>query len=148
MKCFFDTSILVAAVLSNHESHTVAASWLQAALVGKIHGMISAQCVAEFYSVLTRLPLDPKISPNQVKHLIEQNLYQLEVKALQIEDYQRSIARLSDLGLSGGVVFDALLAEVALRERADQLLTFNLKDFRRLGKDVALLLWTPAIFSE
>jgi len=148
MKCFFDTSILVAAVLPDHESHTVAASWLQAALTGKIHGMIAAQCIAEFYSVLTRLPLNPKILPDQVKHLIEHNLYPLDIQILRIEDYQRSVDRLSNLGLAGGVVFDALLAEVALRERADRLLTFNLKDFRRLGEDVSFLLWIPAIFSE
>ncbi|PSN14338.1 VapC toxin family PIN domain ribonuclease [filamentous cyanobacterium CCP5] len=148
MRCFFDTSVLVAAVLPDHEFHAVAASWLRAALAGKVHGLISAQCIAEFYSVLTRLPLNPKILPSQVKYLIEQNLYPLEVQILRTEDYQRSVSRLSNLSLVGGVVFDALLAEVALRERADQLLTFNLKDFKRLGEDVALLLWTPAVFSE
>jgi predicted nucleic acid-binding protein len=148
MKCFFDTSVLISAVLSEHKSHAIAASWLQAALTGKIHGMISPQCIAEFYAVLTRLPLEPKILPGQVKHLIEQNLCYLEIQILQLEDYQRAVSRLSDLGLPGGVVFDALLDEVAVRESADQLLTFNLKDFRRLGEDVALLLWTPALFSE
>ncbi|MEB3232019.1 MAG: PIN domain-containing protein [Leptolyngbyaceae bacterium] len=148
MKCFFDTSLLVAAVLPDHESHAVAVSWLQAALTEKIRGMISAQCLAEFYSVLTRLPLKPKISPIQARQLTEQNLYRLDVQTLQMEDYWRAIARLSNRDLSGGIVFDALLAEVALREGADQLLTFNLKDFRRLGEDIERLLWTPAIFLE
>ena len=68
MRCFFDTSILVAAVLPNHESHIVAGSWLKAALVGAIHGVISTQWIAEFYSVLTRLPLSPRCWTAKMGH--------------------------------------------------------------------------------
>ena len=43
----------------------------------------------------------------------------------------------------GGVIFDAVIAQAALKVEVDQLITFNPKDFRRLGEDVAVLVKVP-----
>ncbi len=53
------------------------------------------------------------------------------------------IARVSKLNLVSGAIFDALIAQAALKANADQLLTFNAKHFSRLGEDIASIVVTP-----
>ena len=39
---------------------------------------------------------------------------------------------MAELGLSGGVIYDALISRVAQKSRVDHILTFNIDDFRRV----------------
>jgi predicted nucleic acid-binding protein len=48
------------------------------------------------------------------------------------------------LGLSGGIIYDALIAQVALKSEVEILLTLNAKDFLRLGEEIAQLIQVPA----
>jgi predicted nucleic acid-binding protein len=52
--------------------------------------------------------------------------------SLDFEDYCAAIDRLSIAGMVSGSIFDALIAQAALKVEEDQILTFNVKDFRRL----------------
>lgn len=137
MKVFFDTSVLVAALEKGHPRHGECWPCLNAAKTQQIQGALSTHSFAECYAVLTRLPVRPPITPLIAQRLIYTNLLDLEVVALTSALYQRAIDRLVGLNLSGGVMFDALLAEAAIASGAEVLLTGNMKDFRRLGADVA-----------
>ena len=56
-----------------------------------------------------------------------------------------AVKRMVLLGIGGAGVYDALLAELALRCQCHKIFTFNSKHFTRLGADVAALVETPQI---
>ena len=47
-------------------------------------------------------------------------------------DYSAIVKRMAELGLSGGVIYEALIAKAAQKSGADRILTFNADDFRRI----------------
>jgi predicted nucleic acid-binding protein len=47
------------------------------------------------------------------------------------------------LNLPGAGIYDALIAQAAIKAEVDVLLTLNPNDFRRLGEDVAQLVRLP-----
>jgi hypothetical protein len=59
------------------------------------------------------------------------------------KDYQAAISQMVALKLAGGGIFDALIAQAAVRAKVDYLITLNPKDFIRLGEAIALLVKVP-----
>jgi hypothetical protein len=75
-----------------------------------------------------------------VKILFDTNVL---VGALDFEDYCAAIDRVSIAGMVSGAIFDALIAQATLKAEVDRILTFNVKDFRRLGDEVSQLVQVP-----
>ncbi len=131
MKVLLDTSVLVAALLKGHAHHAPAARWLAAAKSGIVGMVLSAHSLAELYSVLTRLP--GKLSADTAWRLIEADLIKhATVRTLTGPRYVRLVRRLAVSNVVGGVVFDAVIAEVARFAKVDALVTLNAPHFRRL----------------
>jgi len=63
--------------------------------------------------------------------------------ALSYSDYHKVLRRLEKLNLTGGAVYDALIAQAALRARVHHLITLNPVHFNRLGRDVEALVLVP-----
>ena len=78
-KIYFDTSVLIAAVLEKHPFHDPAFAALQRARNKEIQGTIGGHGLAEFCAVLTRVPLTPAVFPYHVLQMLETNLAQFEV---------------------------------------------------------------------
>ena len=117
--------------------------WLQQAQTEQIQGLIATHTLAELYSVLTRLPVRPRISPELAQRLITENLERFEVIPLTTEDYQMVLAQMVSLNLTGGGIYDALIAQAAVKAEANTLLTLNPNHFTRLGEDMARLVQVP-----
>ena len=143
MRVLFDTSVLVAALVVNHSQHNVCLPWLENAKTSQIQGLISTHSLAELYSVLTRLPYQPPISHTLAQQLILENLQNFEKVPLTEADYHTAIAQMVDLRIAGGGVFDALIAQAALKANANTLLTLNARHFIRLGDAIAALTRIP-----
>jgi predicted nucleic acid-binding protein len=143
VRTLFDTSVLVAAFEVSHPRHTVCLPWLQQAQTEQIQGLIATHTLAELYSVLTRLPVRPRISPELAQRLISENLERFEVIPLTTEDYQMVLAQMVNLNLTGGGIYDALIAQAAVKAEANTLLTLNPNHFTRLGEDMARLVQVP-----
>jgi predicted nucleic acid-binding protein len=96
------------------------------------------------YSVLTRLPLQPKIVPAEAKVILDTNIIPL-FKRVQVTGklYEAAINRCVELGLSGGIIYDALLLLCAKSVDAERIYTFNVRDFQRLMPDVANRISAP-----
>ncbi len=135
--------MLVAAFEVSHPRHTVCLPWLQQAQTEQIQGLIATHTLAEVYSVLTRLPVRPRISPEVAQRLITENLERFEVITLTTEDYQIVIAQMVNLNLTGGGIYDALIAQAAVKAEVNTLLTLNPNHFTRLGEDIARLVQVP-----
>ena len=83
---------------------------------------MSAHGVAKTYSVLTALPLQPKIVPAEARLIIETNLLACFHRvAVTTKMYERAVLRCAEQGAPGGVIYDALLLECARATDADRI---------------------------
>jgi predicted nucleic acid-binding protein len=134
MRILFDTSILVASMVQTHPKHEGAITWLKKAKTQTFSLVIASHSLVECYSVLTRLPLNPRISPIIARQLITENLKEIsEIISLPSNEYFDFIQYCSNQNLSGGIVYDTLIYKTALFSRVDHVLTLNAKDFMRLA---------------
>ena len=143
VKGLFDTSILVAALVADHPQHFYCFPWLQRVKSGEIIGVVSTHSLAELYSVLTRSPLPQPIKPKLAERLLAENLKTFEKVSLTAEDYQTTINLMVKLNIPGGAIYDALIAQAAIKSNVDILLTLNPKHFIRLGEAIARLITVP-----
>lgn len=97
-----DTSVLVPALVGWHERHAAA----RAALVGM--RALPAHVVVETYSVLTRLPGPHRIAAGDAAGALD--ALRLDVVDLPGKAQARLVADLGRLRLTGGAVYDALVA--------------------------------------
>jgi predicted nucleic acid-binding protein len=133
MKTLFDTTIIIAGIVESHPMHSKCLPWLQRAKAGEFECFVVSHTLAEAYAVLTTLPVKPRISPGVAQRLIYANLEELgRIVPLTNADYRTTIERMAKMGLSGGTVYDALIATVARRLSVDKLLTLNPDDFNRV----------------
>lgn len=105
-------------------------------------GLISTHTLAELYSALTRIP-QTNITPTLAQDLIRDNLQTFKFVALSAEDYTAAIELMVQHQLPGGGIFDALIAQAALKSQADVLFTLNPKHFSRLGSAIASKVEVP-----
>jgi predicted nucleic acid-binding protein len=141
VKWFFDTSALIPAFLEDHEHHEPSlAAFLMA---DKEQACCAAHSLAELYSALTRLPGKHRLSGEQVLLFLEAIEERLTVTTLEGEEYFSAIKRAGAAGIVGGMLCDALIAECALKSKAEKIYTWNLENFRRLGEEVAARAQTP-----
>lgn len=144
MKILFDTSVLVAAIVGPHPLHPSAFTWLKRAKSKEFEMIVAGHTLAELYAVLTTLPVSPKISPAMARNLISNDVEALaKIVSLQPREYSLVIKHMAELGLSGGCVYDAVIAASARKYGADRLLTFNTDDFMRVWPEGAGLITTP-----
>lgn len=139
MTVLLDTSVLVPALLPALPQHERAAPHLEAAVRGDIRLIVPAHALAECYSSLTSVPVSPEVTPGQARRLIEQNVATVaeEIVGLGANDYMQGLQRMTDLGLRSGAVYDLLHVLCAEDVEADELRTFNGKDFRRMPPEGA-----------
>ena len=144
MKVLFDTNMLVAAMIEAHSHYGISFPWVQKVRNGEISGYVSTHFLAELYSVLTRLPLPKPLSAEQAYHGITNNLKEFNTINLDRNDYLKVLEHISQLHITGGGIYDALIAQAALKAKVDILLTFNPKHFTRLGEEIASLVQDPS----
>lgn len=141
MKRFFDTSVLVAAVLEEHEHHPRSFSALSTATPSS--AFCAAHNLAEAYATLTRYPGKQRLSPDQALLAIEVFENRLAVVALETREYLAAIRSFATHGITGGTIYDGLIAACALKAKADVLYTWNSGHFLLLGDEVARKVRTP-----
>jgi predicted nucleic acid-binding protein len=144
VRILFDTSMLVAAVVEGHPAHALAFPWLQRVKDKADAGIVAAHSLAEMYSILTRLPVRPSISPEVALEVIMTNVLDTcEVIALSAADYVTLLNHLAGLKIAGGAVYDALLLHAAWKSGVDQVVTLNAHDFRRVYPALADKIFSP-----
>jgi predicted nucleic acid-binding protein len=144
MKVMFDTSVLLAGMVEPHPVHDRVLPWLKRARAGDLEFFIARHTLAELYDILTVFPVSPRISPGTARSLIRENVAgPAKAISLSTSDYNSAIRRVSDLGLSGGIIHDALIARAAKKAQVDRLLTLNPDDFKRVWPEGASLIIEP-----
>ncbi len=128
---FLDTSVLVAGVFDIGPASTGAQRVLDAVAEGLIPEPQTAwHCCLEMYSVLTRLPAEYRLTPEEAVQLLRSEIlscirvFQLPEKALA-----GFLATLADERTVGGRVYDAHIAEIARLSGSRTVLTANRRHF-------------------
>ena len=101
-----DTSLVIAAFASWHESHEAARRALDGGL------RLIEHCALETYSVLTRLPPPHRTSSGVVRGFLTARFPQPFLR-LSEQAYKAFILGLPDHGVTGGAAYDALVAATA-----------------------------------
>ncbi len=144
MRVMLDTSVAVAGLLSGHPFHEASVAWLSAAKAGSFEFIFSGHSLAELYAVLTRLPMQPRMTPDTAGKLIREGILSCaRIEVLGGEDYVSVIGEMIKDRKTGGVVYDAIIAKVAQLSQVDILITLNVSDFRRVWPDGAARIVPP-----
>ncbi len=131
MKSFFDTSVLIPAMVDQLRNHPRCFAAFREFTGEGNEGFCSTHVLAECYSVMTALPLRRRVSPADAGHLIRDTVAgRLTVIPLGTEDYLEAIDRVSEKGLVSGIVYDALHYLAAEKAGCDRLFTFNTDHFQ------------------
>jgi len=133
MKVLLDTSVLVAALVGSHPAHDRALPWLVRAKEGRIDLVVASHSIAELYAVLTTLPLSPRITPGVARRLMQEDIESTATLiALSNAEYLAVVKRMSELGIPGGAIYDALIVKAAQKAEVKQIVTLNSGDFKRV----------------
>jgi predicted nucleic acid-binding protein len=141
VKYFFDTSVLVAAVSVHHMHHAPSQSAYLAS--SKNNSSCAAHSLAEVYATLTRLPGKQRMSSEQALLVVDDIRQRLTTIALDENEYYSAITDAAAEDILGGAIYDALIAQCALKGNATVIYTWNLAHFRRVGSEVARRAQTP-----
>lgn len=141
MKIFFDTTVLVAAVLEDHEHYERSFAIFSSAK--RSSAFCAAHNLAEVYATLTRYPGKDRLSAEQALISLEKIEERLTIIALDATEHIAAIRKFAARGIVGGMLYDGLIAACALKAGADILFTWNTTHFRMLGEEVAQKLRTP-----
>jgi predicted nucleic acid-binding protein len=144
MRVFCDTNVLVAAALEAHVHHTSAKGVLDRISRRDDIGFISAHSLAETFSVLSRMPTMPKLTPQDALAILEKNIIpHFTLVTLAAADYPNAVRTLSAKGRGGGRIYDLLLITAARKQALDWIYTFNESEWKFLAPDLEQIITRP-----
>jgi predicted nucleic acid-binding protein len=129
-----DTSIVLPALLADHEAHQAAAEALSACTKTIAHVALEA------YSVLTRLPPPHRVEGPATVEVLKARLPRAFL-ALDAETYAVAPRRMAAVGVIGGGAYDGLIALTALEHDLELVSRDNraARTYRALGVRFRLL---------
>jgi predicted nucleic acid-binding protein len=140
LKRFFDSSVLVPVFYADHPQHASSTKLFLEAGKGVFRAL---RTLGEVYATLTGRPLRPRITGPEGISVVNQIRERLTLVTLSEQEYASALGLASSGTVVGAAAYDALIGHCALKAGADILLTWNVRDFTRLGPAVAQLVKTP-----
>lgn len=138
MKLGVDTSVLVSAVHANHPLHVPSASWLDDAF--SAHEIVVAHhSVIEAFAVLTRLPAKYRLSPSEAEMVIHGTLHgNVRIAPFDSGSVWQALDFVAAAPAAGGAAYDAFIIHLLATAGVERIVTYNVREFRRLTDDVAV----------
>jgi predicted nucleic acid-binding protein len=143
VRWFFDSSVLVPALMADHEHH--ARSFAAFAVASPRNAGCAAHSLAEVYATLTRYPGKQRLSAEYAALLVQEIEHRLTLVWLDGDEYRAAIRRMATMGIVGGAVYDGLVAACALKAGAGHLYTWNARQFHLLGAEIQKLVAMPPV---
>jgi predicted nucleic acid-binding protein len=138
---FLDTSVLVAGAQPSHIHYEPSRKLLDQA--NRSNSACSLHSLAETYSILSGLPKPARFPPEAALRIVEQARQRLQVISLTEKEYAATIVALASEGLSGGIVYDALLVQCARKANAKRIYSWNARHFKLVAPDLADRIFVP-----
>ena len=101
-----DTSVALPLLVTSHQAHLAVVDWWSGRDV-----TLAGPALAETYAILTRLPGDARLAPEAAARLLASRFAPTVV--MSTETHRRLPAILAGYNISGGAVYDALVALAA-----------------------------------
>lgn len=106
-----DTSVAIPLLVQTHLAHAAVVRWWDGQVLA-----LSGHACAETYSVLTRLPGDLRVAPRDAARLMNERFAPPLLLRSDLAGHIPDV--LSDRGIAGGAVYDALVALAAAEHGA------------------------------
>lgn len=140
MTKYFDTSVLVAALVQGERNH---AACLRD-FVGSGRKVTSIHALGELFATLTSGRLPVQFAPSEAEQSINANILPaFELISFSPADYIAAISRCGKVGARGGAFYDVLHLEAARRAQADEILTLNDRHFSAFAPDLNHVIRRP-----
>jgi predicted nucleic acid-binding protein len=137
---FFDTTVLVAAMVEDESRHEACARALEAA----DNGYAASHSIAECYATLTGGRLGVQLPAADAARLIRYNLHKrLSLVSLSAAEYFKLMDHAGPAGARGGAIYDLLLLACARKAKAERIYTLNDRHFAALAPDMAAQIAIP-----
>jgi len=126
---YLDTGILVRALLQTNPRHPECLRH-----VGE-NALSSCHSLAETFNTLTGFFQVPNGLASEMVGSLEA---QMRFEVISKSDYLTVIEEARQRGIQGGIVYDAVHAQIARRFRAERIITYNLTNFRHVAPDMVI----------
>ena len=124
---YLDTGVLVRGLLTEHPQHGVCAKVIGEEAVSSCHAL------AEVFNTLTGFF---KIPNDTASEMIVSLTEAMSFEAISQADYMRVIEEARGRGVQGGIVYDAVHAQVARRLKCERIVSYNITNFRHVAPDL------------
>lgn len=138
---FLDTSVLVAIAQVTHSHH-----WPSLELwngLGRRKTAVSTHTLAETYATLTSVTPSLRLTLQAALLTIDAFLIRLTPVSLSLEESMEALKRTAALGHMSGLFDGTLHLACARKVDAQQIFTWNARNFRSLAPDLASRIITP-----
>ena len=132
---------MVAAFWGDHADHD--ASLRVFVEANRETGACGIHSLAEVYATMTALPIRPILASEQAFLFVQQIVERITTITLDQAEYMDAMRELSDRGMAGGRVYDALLLACARKSRAETIYTWNVKHFCQIAPNMTERIRTP-----
>ncbi len=124
---YLDTGILVRGLLENHQDYSLCEPLINGDAVSSCHSL------AELFNTLTGFFQVPNDLASEMIDLLPQ---EMRFEVISQMDYLQVIRNARKRGIQGGIIYDAIHAEVARRLRVEKIVTYNLLNFRHVAPEI------------
>jgi hypothetical protein len=91
--------------------------------LGEKTGAVAAHGLAEVYLSLTRMPGKDRVSGEHAMLFLGNIRERLQTVALESDEYLQAIESFAGNGAAAGAIYDALIAQCALKAKAESIYT-------------------------
>lgn len=132
---YLDTGILVRGLILTDAQHAECVRLINEDAVSSCHSF------AEVFNTITGFfRIQNDIAAEMVKSLAEQ----MSFETITQNDYLKVVGDARQRGIQGGIIYDALHAEIARRLKVSKIVTYNITNFRHVAPDVLIIEPTAA----
>jgi predicted nucleic acid-binding protein len=132
---FLDTSVIVAASRSLDARYEASQRIL--CQCQPETSFSAAHCIAETYTNLTGIQPPYRVRPAQAIQILQHLSTQLTLISLAPDEVLGVCRRTAEIGLIGGVIYDALILACARKVKAEHIYTWNERHFKMAAPDLA-----------
>ena len=125
---YLDTTIIVCALHGEDPHHDYCLP-----LISRRDAVTSAHALAETFSTMTGRR---EFQNEDVAEVLAAIAEVIRVEPIHVSDYLTALAETRRRGVRGGLIYDAIHAQVARRLKVDRLLTYNLSNFQQVAADL------------
>jgi predicted nucleic acid-binding protein len=141
VKVFLDTSVLIAAVRTADQRYAASNELVRACDPG--NAACAAHTLAEAYASLTGMRPPNRFRPAQAMQLLDEFRKKFHCVELTVDEVVKTARGIAELGLAGGIIYDALLMSCARKVNAERIYTWNVRHFQMVAPDLAEKIVAP-----